>query len=372
VMTVASIVASRIVKDWENKYANISLANNLGPTCAIKQPMYCLRSNLSELFDSINTQFDTKMLVNSTNDKADGVTNWKFDLETLMIYNDSHWKGIFPRDTDDIRNTLTLYFGGFWKRFSANTGSSSSTAGDITGITHPFEVPVFARNKATNADLDGFGKVVLLEYLDPPYNLFYDVLKIVNENTILGKAFFGKPTRGREMLTFSMSRKYPFEFMTEEDHEVLYSRMKKPTLQSMVGIWQGRLVSDSTWSDPVFRFKYYFDSGKEDGGTMTTSSSSTLKNDYLFGDVIAGTAVVNDKEDHVEMQDETGGVFHDEIRQVNDDILIGKYYSQQNFLIRWLPPGLSFVHIDKSRQSIYLPYILRRVGTESTFRNRIA
>src|SRR5215831_5807107 len=84
VMTVASIVASRIVKDWENKYANISLANNLGPTCAIKQPMYCLRSNLSELFDSINTQFDTKMLVNSTNDKADGVTNWKFDLETLM------------------------------------------------------------------------------------------------------------------------------------------------------------------------------------------------------------------------------------------------------------------------------------------------
>ena len=31
------------------------------------------------------------------------------------------------------------------------------------------------------------------------------------------------------MLTFSMSRKYPFEFMTEEDHEVLYSKMKKPT-----------------------------------------------------------------------------------------------------------------------------------------------
>jgi hypothetical protein len=332
--------------------------------------MYCLRNNLSSLFDSINTQFDTKALVNSANDKADEATNWKFDPQALMISNNSHWKGIFPRDIDDIRNTLTLYFGGFWKRFSTNDRSSSSTVGDITGMTHPFEVPVFARNKATDTSLDGFGKVILLEYLDPPYNLFYDVLKIVDENTILGKAFFGKPTRGREMLTFSMSRKYPFEFMTEEDHEVLYSNMKKPTLQSMVGIWQGRLVSDSTWSDPVFRFKYYFDSSKEDGSTMTTASS-TLKNDYVFGDVLAGTAVVNDKEDHVEMQDETGGIFHDEIRQVNDDILIGKYYSQQNFLFRWLPTGLSFLHIDKTKPSIYLPYILRRVGKESAFRNRI-
>ena len=370
VMAVASIVASRIIKDWENKYANISLSKNLGPTCSISQPMYCLRNNLSSLFDSINTQFDTKMLVNSANDKADGATNWKFDPQTLMISNNSHWKGIFPRNTDDIRNTLTLYFGGFWKRFSAKNGSSSSATGDITGITHPFEVPVFARNRATDTNMDGFGKVILLEYLDPPYNLFYDVLKIVDENTIIGKAFFRKPTRGREMLTFSMSRKYPFEFMTEEDHEVLYSKMKKPSLQSMVGIWEGRLVSDSTWSDPVFRFKYYFDnSSKGDGNTMTTTS--TMKNDYVFGNVLAGTAVVNDKEDHVEMQDETGGMFHDEIRQVNDDILIGKYYSQQNFLFRWLPTGLSFLHIDKTKPSVYLPYILRRVGKESVFRNRV-
>ncbi|HEY7080812.1 MAG TPA: GMC family oxidoreductase [Nitrososphaeraceae archaeon] len=370
VMTVASIVASRIIKDWENKYANISLTDNLGLTCAITQPMYCLRTNLSELFDSINTQLDSKMLVNSANDKADEATNWKFDPQTLMISNNSHWKGIYPRDTDDIRNTLTLYFGGFWKRFSANTGPSS-TAKEITGITHPFEVPVFAGNKATDIELDGFGRVVLLEYLDPPYNLFYDVLKIVDENTILGKAFFGKPTRGREMLTFSMSRKYPFEFMTEEDHEVLYSKMKKPTLQSMVGIWEGRLVSDSTWSDPVFRFKYYFDSGKHEERS-TTISSPTLKNDYLFGNIIAGTAIVSENEVHVEMQDETGGIFHDEIRQINDDILIGKYYSQQNFLFRWLPQGLSFLHIDKSKPSGYLPYILRRIGKETAFRNRIA
>jgi choline dehydrogenase-like flavoprotein len=358
VMTVASIVASRIIKDWQDKYDNISLNNkSLGRTCAISQPMYCLRDNLSKLFDSVNTQFDVQMLVNAANDKAgDEEANWKFDPETLAISNNSHWKGIFSRDTD-IRNTLTLYFGGFWKRFTKNE------SGQIMGTTHPFEVPVFARNKATNKDLDGFGKVILLEYLDPPYNLFCDVLKIVDENTILGKAFLGKPISGREIMTFSMSRKYPFEFMTEEDHEVLYSKTKKPVLQSMVGIWEGRLVSDSTWSDPVFKFKYYFDN--KDGNTKA------LKNDYVFGNVLAGTAIVNDKEDHVEMQDSTGGIFHDEIRQVNDDILIGKYYSGRNYLFGWLPGGESFLHVDSARQNIYLPYILKRVGKESVLRNRV-
>ena len=65
------------------------------------------------------------------------------------------------------------------------------------------------------------------------------------------------------MLTFSMSRKYPFEFMTEEDHQMLYSKMKKPTFDSMVGIWEGQLISDSGWTDPVFRFQYYFDKDED-------------------------------------------------------------------------------------------------------------
>jgi hypothetical protein len=156
-----------------------------------------------------------------------------------------------------------------------------------------------------------------------------------------------------------MSRKYPFEFMTQEDHEMLYSKMKKPSLDSIVGKWEGQLVSDSTWTDPVFRFRYYFDQGKK-----------ILKNDYLFGGTLAGTAIVTEKEDHIEMQDTTR-IFHDEIRQVNDNVMIGKYYSETNYLFRWLPDGLDFLHIDKTRPSIYLPYVLKRVGRESAFRNNV-
>jgi hypothetical protein len=87
--------------------------------------------------------------------------------------------------------------------------------------------------------------------------------------------------------------------------------------------------------------------------------------------VLAGTASVHEKRDHLEMQDVTG-VFHDEIRMVNNNTVIGKYYSRPDFAFRWLPAeGLSFLHIDSSRPSIYLPYILKRIGTESAFRNRV-
>lgn len=351
VMAIASIVAARLIKDWSEKYAVIPLASSMGSVCAISQPMYCLRKNLSKLFDSVDTKHGSNMLVNSPSDTL-GESNWSFDPENLIITNNSHWKGIYPRDSD-IRNTLTLYFGGFWKRFKKE-------GNEVTGITHPFEVPVFAANKAYDRELEGFGKVILLEYTQPIYNLFYDILKIVDENTILGKAFFGRPRFGREMLTFSMARKYPFEFMTEEDHEMLYMRTKKPRLETLEGIWEGQLVSDSMWTQPVFRFKYYFDTDKK-----------TLKNDYLFGNVLAGTATVHEKEDHLEMQDVTG-VFHDEIRLVNDNIIIGKYYSQTTQVLQWVPrEGLSFLHVDITRPSVYLPYILKRVGEASAFRNLI-
>ncbi len=348
IMTVASIIASRIKRDWNAKYATIQITNNnLGKTGSLLQPMYLLKSNLSDLFDSIQTKFGASMLVNSASNMPDD-TNWSIDLNTLEITNNTHWKGIYPRD-HDLENLINIYAGGFWKRFS-----KSGT--EIDGITHPFEATgVNAKNRPIDTKLEGFGNVILLEYTEPPYDRFYDVLKFADENTILGKAFSAKPVPGREMMTFSMTRKYPFEFMTEDDHEILYSKSVKPALKDMVGIWEGYLVSDSTWSDVVFKFRYYFD-------------DSTLKNDYLFGGVLLGTATALDKDDHLEMHDLTGQMFHDEIRQVNSDTMIGRYYSEENSLARWLENGPSFIHLDKGRSSFYLPYILKRIGKESAYK----
>jgi len=179
-------------------------------------------------------------------------------------------------------------------------------------------------------------------------------LKIVDDHTILGKAFMGTPEPGKEMLTFSMSRKYPFEFMTEDDHEMLYSKMKKPTLDLMVGVWDGYLISDSAWTPSTFRLRFYMENG-------------VLKDDYIFGNRFSGAAEVIEKADHIEMHDVTGS-FHDEIRKINENILIGKYYAPASELFKYIPGGISFFHADQSKSRSYLPYVLKRIGEDSAFR----
>ena len=135
--------------------------------------------------------------------------------------------------------------------------------------------------------------------------------------SILCKAFFRTLTPDSDMLTFSMSRKYPFEFMDEADHEMLYKKIKKPTLESMAGIWEGQLVSDSAWTEPVFSFRYYFDDKRDSNiGNDGNQDKKILNKNYLFGRVIAETARVEEKDDHLDMYDLTGN-FHEKLRQLN-------------------------------------------------------
>jgi hypothetical protein len=346
VMAIASMTAARMGRDWGAKYQPLPVSQSLGTTGDLSQPWYCDRATLSKLFDGMDTRHSPAMLVNSPTEKISR-DNWSFDPATLTVRNDTHWKGLFPRD-GDAPNTLTMYAGGFWKRFT------KTPSGSVEGTTHPFELPVFAPNRATERQLPGFGKVVLLEYTQPPFTEFYDVLKIVDHDTVLGKAFFTNPQPGREILTFSMARRYPLEFMTEDDHDMLYAQSAKPSFATMVGIWEGQLVSDSAWSPALFRFRYYLDGG-------------SLKCDYVFGNTLAGTAKVTDHGDHLEMHDATGA-FHDELREVTPDVMIGKYYAPPSELARWVPDGLSFLHVDRARPAGETPYVIQRVGAESAYR----
>lgn len=79
VMGVASIIASRIIRDWKSKYADIPLSYDLGSTCSRLQPMYCLTANLSDLFNTTSTPLDLQTLVNSADSEL-GSSNWEFNL----------------------------------------------------------------------------------------------------------------------------------------------------------------------------------------------------------------------------------------------------------------------------------------------------
>jgi hypothetical protein len=201
--------------------------------------MYCTVSMIDKMFNEEKNVFPLETLLNAPDDTSPAENRWSFDKDTLTIYNNKYWKGFFPIDQnfDSVR-----YFGGFWKRFYKE--------GDILkGVTHPYEVPsLYANNLPQLEDVHrGLGEVIHLKYTSPEFSLFYDLLKIVDKDVVLGKAFLGISPFSMQILTFSMSRRYDVNFMTEEDHEAIYQQYSRaPNTDEVVGKWNGRLVSDST------------------------------------------------------------------------------------------------------------------------------
>jgi hypothetical protein len=44
---------------------------------------------------------------------------------------------------------------------------------------------------------------------------------------------------------------------------MVYTENEKTNVRIMVSVWKGQLVPDSSWTEPVFRFRYYFDDEKK-------------------------------------------------------------------------------------------------------------
>jgi len=339
VMSLATITANRINNKWK-EFASIQMTNNLGQICSITQPMYCPTNALDGMYEVSDTKLSNLELVNSSKmDIVEG-ENWTFDVDTLTIHNDRYWKGFFAKDHDLI-NTAETYAGGFWKRFQKDGDS-------IKGITHPYGTTIYAKNEAILTEYPGFGKVILLKYLDPPYDRFYDLLKIVDKDTLLGEAFAVRPPpRGEHILTFSMSKKYSVDFMTQDDFKIIFSnKARRPEIDEVIGIWEGKLISDATLSPVLFRFRFYKDQGE-------------LKCDYIFGGFLPGTSTTKLSEKDLLMFDFTGQLMHDELRMIRKDLMVGKYCTMDSSIIKRLGASAAFIMKDDSREC--LPYLLRRI-----------
>jgi hypothetical protein len=338
VMSLATIIAGRIIYAWRDLGA-IKLSNKLGEVCAIAQPMYCSSKRLEEMYEVTDTALPSLALANSDKKEIVEGENWSFDKDNLMIWNDRYWKGMFATDGDPITRTI-LYTGGFWKSFS-KTGNS------VSGVTHPYEMPVFAKNLPIDVEYPGFGRVIRLKYLDPAFERFYDLLKFVDKDTILGKAFAGRdPPRGEQLMTFSMTRKYGVDFMTQDDLRAIFDRSRRPNDDEVLGKWEGRFVSDSAHSPVEFRFRYYKDQGQ-------------VKCDYNFAGALPGTSTIKFTHDTMLMFDFTGQLFHDEIRMVTSDFMVGKYRTMGSPIFKLFDRAPGFLM--KEGDVISLPYTLRRV-----------
>lgn len=52
---------------------------------------------------------------------------------------------------------------------------------------------------------------------------------------------------------------------------------------------------------------------------------------------------------------DVSGIFRDELKQINNNILIGKYCSESDEAYNWIPDGFSFLHIDRAKPNLCLP-----------------
>jgi len=292
------------------------------------------------MFEISDNKFPKEALVNSRNIEIVEGDNWSFDANTMTIWNNRYWKGFLSTDRD-LFNTVLVYGAGFYKRFWRE-GSS------VKGETHPYDSIIYAANESIITEFPGFGKVLYLKYRDPPNNMSYDLMKIVDKDTIIGKAFTGRdPPRGNPLLNFSLSRKYGIDFMTHDDFKIIFSKKAtKPDVDEVQGSWEGKLISDSIHSPVLFRFRYYEENG-------------SLKCKYMFGGIIQGTPEVKFTEEMMEMFDFAGQLFHDEIRMLNKDVMLGKYCTLESPVFNLLKRAPGFTMKDNDR--VCLPYILHRV-----------
>ncbi|HUK17612.1 MAG TPA: GMC family oxidoreductase [Bryobacteraceae bacterium] len=231
------------------------------------------------------------------------------DLASQTIRNDTCWKGYFPRG--HVLNAMSsAIFTGFRKAFQQQNGK-------YTGITSDTDGRIQARNslEAVEAGHDTGtlepGKYILLRYLDPPWQGFYDVFKIINQDLLIGRVYLGTYPNGARLFTFPMSRRYSFGDMTVADHADLYAAASSPTAADLNGVWRMDVISNANHAGGVAYLQFQ---NLPDGRFVAR---------YELMGVMEGLVTPTFLKDHFQLNDFT--TFHDEIRKVSADFLVGKY-----------------------------------------------
>jgi cholesterol oxidase len=241
------------------------------------------------------------------------------DIPGRQIRNDRYWKGFFPQGS--VLNAMSsAIFTGFKKEFHHDGNR-------YTGITSDTDDRIHARNslqeivvKHDDSGTLEAGRYVLLSYLDPPWQGFYDVFKIINQDLLIGRVYLGKYPHGTRVFTFPMSRRYTFGQMTVSDHAALYVNGSVPTAADLDGVWRMDIISNANHAAGIAYLQF---KNLPDG---------TFKANYQLMGLMEGLVVPSFLQDHFQLTDFTP--FHDEIRRVAGDFLVGKYVTD-------LPAGLA-------------------------------
>ncbi|HUQ94946.1 MAG TPA: GMC family oxidoreductase [Bryobacteraceae bacterium] len=272
------------------------------------------------------------------------------DTDSGVIRNDEYWKGFFPKG--HVLNAMSAaIFTGFKKRFfmeGSRLAGLTSDSGDRIRARNSLE-EIVVRDRA--GDLEP-GRYILLRYLDPPWQGYYDIFKVISDDLLIGRVYLGEYPHGLRMFTFPMSRVYGIPQMTVEDHRRLWMEAAAPAADELNGVWNMDTLSNANRASGLATLAF---ERKPDG---------RLEARYQLLGLLEGLVLPSFLSDHFRLEDFTP--FHDEIRRLTPNLLIGKYVTEvPEAMAAALPAqSLGILHVegDPAARRFGFYYLLRRAG----------
>ena len=285
----------------------------------------------------------------------------RVDLADHRIFNDAYWKGFLPRGLplgELAARLFTGYYKRFWKDGDRYVGETRYLDGRVP-LNHSLEE--FTIDERTN-DLDP-GRYILLRYTDPVFeDLYYDVMKIVSEEILLYRGYTGQFPHGQRGWTAPLLRGYGLDQMSADDHRLLYETGRTPSPEELEGSWRMDAVANANLASAIAYLRF---ERKPDG---------RLESRYRLLGLLEGLVMPSFVSNHFQLHDFTP--FHDEIRLLDRDFLIGRWVMDLSASAGRLLPATSAgllhtVETEDGRQQLGFFYILTRVSQsevpENTF-----
>ncbi len=269
------------------------------------------------------------------------------DPDSREVHNDEYWRGFFPSDhvVSAVNRFLPLP-AGFHKRFWTENGNYHGETTDADGI-------VTGHNRLRKVEHHG-RPYALLTYTDLQYRPFYDLILPIADDLAVGKAYLGRFPYGIELLTFGLTRRYSFEFLSPTDHGVLWEQGDVPEPAVLEGWWSVQLVANAGLLAPLFEFEFERTEHGVDGR-------------YEVLDTASGDVRLEFADEQMEMFDFSN--WHDEIRQITSDFMVGKYCQTETQFLPGPDDGsLGHIHAETEAgdQRLCLYYVMnaKSSGTE--------
>lgn len=201
------------------------------------------QTTISSLFRSYKSSMDEQILLSSGEEIDD--TNWSFDDKKNFITNKTLWKGIQLRRTIKAKYDLT----DFWMKFKKDVG------GNIVATYQPEGPGDTGTAVIKQKELRGVGRVFELNYIGSLGSKYYDALKIIDNNTIIGQCYYGEIDSSGLLYDYILTRTYALDYMTEADHAFLLKKQKIPTYELVQGDWEVKILNNFSVKVPPLYFQ---------------------------------------------------------------------------------------------------------------------